>query len=220
VRAANFEGERPHDLELSRVAKATEVIADPELTAIYAERKPCDVTIHLRDGRALRERVDYAAASRRIRRREIDLDPASHELAQRYIKAKRFYTPEDDGLKQQWHGRVWLNPPYSQPCVEHFTDKLIAEYRAGRVTEAILLTHNFADTAWFQRVIRTSAAICFASGRIDFERVDEQTGRPSRLGGRPRGRLSAISGATPTSLLWCSSRWGLCCERSLEILDP
>jgi 2-methylcitrate dehydratase PrpD len=59
VRPADFEGERPHDPELSRVANATEVIADPELTAIYAERKPCDVTIHLRDGRALRERVDY-----------------------------------------------------------------------------------------------------------------------------------------------------------------
>jgi len=59
VRPADFEGERPHDPELARIAKATEVIADPELTAIYAERKPCDVTIHLRDGRALRERVDY-----------------------------------------------------------------------------------------------------------------------------------------------------------------
>ncbi len=59
VRAADFEGERPQDPELSRVAKATEVIADPEFTAIYAERKPCDVTIHLRDGRAVRERVDY-----------------------------------------------------------------------------------------------------------------------------------------------------------------
>jgi 2-methylcitrate dehydratase PrpD len=59
VRPADFEGEGPHDLELSRIASATEVIADPELTAIYAERKPCDVTIHLRDGRALRDRVDY-----------------------------------------------------------------------------------------------------------------------------------------------------------------
>jgi len=59
VRPADFEGERPHDPELVRVAKATEVIADPELTSIYAERKPCDVTVHLRDGRTLRERVDY-----------------------------------------------------------------------------------------------------------------------------------------------------------------
>jgi 2-methylcitrate dehydratase PrpD len=59
LRPVDFAGERPHDRELSRVAKATEVIADAELTAIYAERKPCDVTIHLRDGRALHERVDY-----------------------------------------------------------------------------------------------------------------------------------------------------------------
>ena len=59
VRPSDFEGEGPHDPELSRVAKATEVVADPALTAIYAERKPCDVTIHLRDGHALRERVDY-----------------------------------------------------------------------------------------------------------------------------------------------------------------
>jgi 2-methylcitrate dehydratase PrpD len=59
VRPADFEGERPHDPALVRVAKATEVVADPELTAIYAERKPCDVTIHLRDGRSVRERVDY-----------------------------------------------------------------------------------------------------------------------------------------------------------------
>jgi 2-methylcitrate dehydratase PrpD len=59
VRPSDFEGERPHDLELSRVAKATEVVADPVLTAIYAERKPCDITIHLRDGRVLRERVDH-----------------------------------------------------------------------------------------------------------------------------------------------------------------
>jgi 2-methylcitrate dehydratase PrpD len=59
VRPADFEGKLPHDPELVRVATATEVIADAELTAIYAERKPCDVTIHLRDGRTLRERVDY-----------------------------------------------------------------------------------------------------------------------------------------------------------------
>ena len=59
VRPADFEGERPHDPELTRVASATEVIADPELTAIYAERKPCDVTLYLRDGRKLQERVDY-----------------------------------------------------------------------------------------------------------------------------------------------------------------
>lgn len=59
VLPADFEGERPHEPDLVRVARATEVVADPELTAIYAERKPSDVTIFLRDGRTLHERVDY-----------------------------------------------------------------------------------------------------------------------------------------------------------------
>ncbi len=59
VRPADFEGAMPLDPELMRLARATEVIADPEFTAIYAECKPSDVTLYLRDGRALRERVDY-----------------------------------------------------------------------------------------------------------------------------------------------------------------
>jgi 2-methylcitrate dehydratase PrpD len=56
---ADFEGASPRDAELVRLASATEVIAEPELTAVYAERKPCDVTLYLRDGRTLRERVEY-----------------------------------------------------------------------------------------------------------------------------------------------------------------
>lgn len=56
---ADFEGESLRDPELVRIACATEVIADSELTAIYEQRKPCDVTMTLRDGRTLRERVDY-----------------------------------------------------------------------------------------------------------------------------------------------------------------
>jgi 2-methylcitrate dehydratase PrpD len=59
VRPSDFEGETPHDPELARVALATEVVPDAELTAIYAEKKPSDVTVYLKDGRALRERVDY-----------------------------------------------------------------------------------------------------------------------------------------------------------------
>ncbi len=56
---ADFEGESLRDPELARIARATEVIADPELTAVYEQRKPCDVSLILRDRRTLRERVDY-----------------------------------------------------------------------------------------------------------------------------------------------------------------
>jgi 2-methylcitrate dehydratase PrpD len=50
---ADFEGESLRDPELVRIARATEVITDPELTAVYEERKPCVVTLTLRDGRTL-----------------------------------------------------------------------------------------------------------------------------------------------------------------------
>ena len=44
----------------------------------------------------------------------IDLDPASCELANMTVKAAKYYTKEDDGLAQEWHGNVWLNPPYGR----------------------------------------------------------------------------------------------------------
>ncbi|MBV9748930.1 MAG: MmgE/PrpD family protein [Acetobacteraceae bacterium] len=59
VMPGDFEGASPHDPELVRIAQSTEIIADPALTAIYAERKPSEVTLILRDGTRLSERVEF-----------------------------------------------------------------------------------------------------------------------------------------------------------------
>ena len=73
----------------------------------------------------------------------IDLDPASCALANETVGAKVFHSLDDDGLKQDWHGRIWLDPPYSN--IASFIDKLIAEATAGRVTEFIVLSSNASD---------------------------------------------------------------------------
>ena len=69
---------------------------------------------------------------------EIDLDPASSTYAQETVRAKSYFTPMDDGLAQDWHGRVWLNPPYAQPLISQFAAKMAGEVGAGRVPAAIM----------------------------------------------------------------------------------
>jgi phage N-6-adenine-methyltransferase len=112
--------------------------------------------------------VEHIALARQVLG-EIDLDPASCEFAQGRVRARRYYTIEDDGLAQPWEGRIWCNPPYSQPEVVQFVEKLVASVRSGTVTEAIMLTNNYTDTAWFHHAESACAAICFTRGRIRFE---------------------------------------------------
>jgi phage N-6-adenine-methyltransferase len=111
---------------------------------------------------------------------EIDLDPATHPHAQKTIRARKFYTAEDDGLAHEWHGRVWLNPPYAQPWVAQFASKMVEEFCAGRVSSAIVLTHNYTDTEWFHHLANHCAAICFSRGRIRFEDEDGNEAAPTQ----------------------------------------
>jgi len=78
---------------------------------------------------------------------EIDLDPASCEFANRTIKAKCYYTEQDNGLAREWPGRVFCNPPYglihSKSSQGTWSRKLIESYRTGITTEAVLLVSGF-----------------------------------------------------------------------------
>jgi phage N-6-adenine-methyltransferase len=103
----------------------------------------------------------------------IDLDPASSDEAQRIVQATQYFTRDNDGLKHEWRGRIWLNPPYAQPHIANFASKMVAEFRAGRIEAAIMLTHNYTDTEWFHELAGCAHAICFTRGRVKFYCGDE-----------------------------------------------
>ena len=99
----------------------------------------------------------------------IDLDPASSREANETIQATRFYTEADDGLEHDWHGRVWLNPPYKTALVKAFTEKLLSE---SGVTAAVVLTNNATETSWGQALLQAAKSVCFPAGRVRFVQPD------------------------------------------------
>lgn len=104
----------------------------------------------------------------------IDLDPASCELAQQTVQAGQYFTIDDNGLNKEWHGNVWLNPPYSKESVGLFAAKLVEE--TANLSQAIVLVNNATDTQWFHEIASVATAICFVRGRIKF---NDRNGKPA-----------------------------------------
>ena len=124
--------------------------------------------------------AEYLELTREVYGGQIDLCPASNAEAQKVAKAKKYFTAADDGLVQEWNGRVYLNPPYHRALLPTFIDKLHAEIDAGRTKEAILLINNTTDTEAGQSVLKKCNAVCFTAGRIKFWRPGGQTVLPTQ----------------------------------------
>jgi phage N-6-adenine-methyltransferase len=117
----------------------------------------------------------YVEAVRKVMG-SIDLDPASCDEAQKNVKAKEYYTEEDDGLAQSWSGCVFLNPPYNMPVVQQFVDRTIQEYEEGKITSAVVLVNNATDAGWFHRLL--AYPVCLTQGRVKFTKPGGEAGGP------------------------------------------
>lgn len=108
---------------------------------------------------------EYIEAARRTMG-SIDLDPATSEIANQIVCAGQIFTASDNGLSREWGGNIWLNPPYSQPEISQFADKVTSEF--WRIGQICVLVNNATETAWFQTLLSVATSICLVRGRVKF----------------------------------------------------
>lgn len=108
----------------------------------------------------------------------IDIDPASNAQANEVVKAKIFYSKENDGLTKEWKGNIWMNPPYAQPLISLFSAELVKKIKSKEIKQALVLVNNATETKWFQEMVKICNAICFPKGRIHFLDPEGKPGTP------------------------------------------
>lgn len=96
----------------------------------------------------------------------IDLDPASAEWANRTVKAKMFFTLEDDGMCLPWTGRVWLNHPFGRNKNPLWIAKLLDSFISGYVDAACCITFACTSEAWFKPLMKFPQ--CYLQPRTNY----------------------------------------------------
>lgn len=108
----------------------------------------------------------------------IDLDPASNDIAQSWIRASTYYTAETP-LQAAWTGRVFLNPPFDDTPA--WVERLEREYTHGAVTAAILLVNSAPGYGWWERLWR-NRPVCMLRERLRFYTVAGVAGGQAKKG--------------------------------------
>lgn len=89
-----------------------------------------------------------------------DLDVASSNNEYITVPALKKYTIEDNALIQDWHGRVWMNPPFSSitPWIDKFLDH-------GNGVALVPLSSN---GRWVNKLWESNAAIAYLPANMKF----------------------------------------------------
>lgn len=95
---------------------------------------------------------------------EFDLDPCATEYNPTWV-CSRYFTKEDNGLLQEWSGRVFMNPPFSRkiPWIEK---------HAAHACGISLVPAQTESKVWRNVVWRKAKAVTLLTGRTRFANMD------------------------------------------------
>lgn len=90
-------------------------------------------------------------------------------------KCDLYYTPDIDGLKQDWHGVCWCNPPYGGEIGKW------VEKAAKSFATVVMLLPARTDTKWFHDWVLPYGKIEFCKGRLKFGGCKNSAPFPSMI---------------------------------------
>ena len=93
-------------------------------------------------------------------------------------KCTQYFTPEQNGLNQNWGGCVWCNPPYGRE-IGKWVRKAYIENKLGATV--VMLLPARTDTKWFHNYIYHHAEIRFVQGRLKFGNSKNNAPFPSMV---------------------------------------
>jgi len=79
-------------------------------------------------------------------------------------KCDRYFTPDDDGLAQEWAGTCWMNPPYGRQIIHWMKKAYESSLRGATV---VCLVPARTDTAWWHEYAM-QGKVRFIRGRLKF----------------------------------------------------
>lgn len=84
-------------------------------------------------------------------------------------KCSKFFTKDDDGLRQSWAGeRCWMNPPYGRDMGK-WVEKAFLESQRGALV--VCLVPARTDVKWWHEWAMRGDVV-FIKGRLKFQRID------------------------------------------------
>lgn len=109
---------------------------------------------------------------------QFTLDPCADALNH---KCDKFYTKDQDGLKQDWAGEiVFCNPPYGRE-VTKWVRKCFNEVYRGLCKCAVMILPARTDVRWFHEYIYNKSEIRFVKGRLRFGGATQPAPFPSMV---------------------------------------
>lgn len=138
---------------------------------------------------------------------KFDLDPCCIPHMPWRTASTMFADGHTDGLTEPWHGRVWLNPPYSE--VGRWMSRM------SKHGDGIAMVFARTETKWwFSDVWNRASTILFMRSRPHFHHADGQ-----RAKGNSGCPVALVSYGSECASLLCKSKISGCLVRNQLVIN-